>query len=147
MANTHRQDVRDAQAARMKRAVDKGITVDNLRKEDRSVQGMAEQISTFTNESIPRAGNRQRSVIENPPFGAVDGSNTDFTLQDEVLFNDLQVVLVTQNGTTGVPNRLDRTTSPAPAGGRFFFDGISLVRLGDTPQPGDGLFVFYVTKR
>lgn len=145
--STHRQDVRDAEAARLKRAVDKGITVDNLRKEDRTSQGMQEQISTFINEAIPRGGSRQRLVCENPPSGAIDGSNTDFTLEDEVLFNDLQVVLVVQNGVTGVPNRLDRTTSPAPAGGRFYFDGINLLRLGDIPQPGDGLFVTYATKR
>lgn len=147
MALNPRQEIRDAQAARNARSAAKGITIDNIKKEDRTNQGMLEQLSTLGNESIPRPGSRQRLVVENPPSGAIDGTNTDFTLQDEVLFNDLQVVLVTQNGVTGVPNRLDRTSSSAPAGGRFYFDGVHFLRLGDTPQPGDGLFVTYATKR
>lgn len=142
---TIRQSVRAARAARNKRAADKGVSLDNLKRENRSTQTLLKDVTMLTNESIPRTGNRQRLAQEDPPSGAFDGVNTDYILAERVLNNDLRVNHMKVSGPSAI--RLDRTTSTAPAAGQFYFDGVSLVRVGEAPQPTDNLVVTYATER
>lgn len=142
---TIRQQTRISRATRNQRAADKGVSLDNLKKENRSTQALAKDITMLTNESIPRLGSRQRLIQEDPPAGAFDGVNKDYTLSEKVLFNDLKVGHMKASGPSYT--RLDRTSSTAPAAGQFYFDGVSLIRVGEAPQPTDNLVVTYATER
>jgi len=144
MSNTHRQDVREARAAITKRAHDKRISIDDIRREKRQPDAVFRQVNQMVSEPTPRLA-RERLVSDIPPDGAFDGSNQNFDISSTVLGNNIIVLHTVQ--ATGTTTKLTRTSSPAPAAGSFYFDDVQTVRVGTAPAASDMLVVIYLTPR
>lgn len=141
---TPRQNVRDRRAERNQRARDKRISIDDLKKENRSSDTLNRQVGTLVNEPTPRLA-RERLQDDIPVLGAFDSTNIEFSISSTVLGNNIFVYHTV--AATGTTTKLTRTTSPAPAGGSFYFDNVQTIRVGDAPAPADALFAVYLSPR
>jgi len=139
---TIRDDVLAAKAARDATARDRGVNLEDLRKETRDSVALGAQTSLLLNSSTPTQG-RDRSHLDDFAGQVFNGTNNAYTISRRVFGENIHVVRVTQS--TGTAQELARTSNPAPSGASFYFDGFFTVRVGEPPQALDALLCFYQT--
>lgn len=147
---SQRQELRTRRSELNARSKQKGINIDDLRKENRSPGALNAQVHLLTNEPSGRLS-RERLREDFPLIGAFDGINMEFTITAPVLASvigglgtNIRVYHTVQS--TGTTTALTRTSHPAPAAGSFWFDGVQTVRVGEPPGVMDALFAVYVTR-
>lgn len=139
---SYRDGIRARQAVKNQQVRNLGVNVEDIRKESRSTQAVGTMLSRTINESFPTEGH-ERLYSDDFAGGTFDGTNQDFTLTRRVLGQNIRVWQVIQNVGTLQP--LTRTSNPAPSAGQFYFDGLTLVRVGTPPAALDGLLAAFVT--
>lgn len=139
---TIRDDTLAAKATRDAKAKERGVNLEDLRKETRNSIALGAQTSSLINSSTPTQG-RYRTRLEDFAGQVFNGTNDAYTITQRVFGENIHVVRVTQ--ATGTAQELARTSDPAPTGASFFFDGEFTVRVGAPPQALDGLLCFYST--
>lgn len=147
---SQRQDLRTRRAELNARSKQKGINIDDLKKENRSPAALSAQVHLLTNEPSGRLS-RERVREDFPVIGSFDGINKEFTITAPVLASvvggvgtNIRVYHTVQS--TGTTTALTRTAHPAPSAGSFWFDGVQTIRVGEAPQIMDALFAVYLTR-
>lgn len=119
-----------------------GININDIRKETRGSQSVMAQVIRQVNETSPTLGH-ERIYQDDFAGQTFNGTNTDFTISQRVLGQNILLNRVEQSTGTLMPLR--RTTNPAPGGDEFWFDGLFTVRVGTAPGSFDALLATYVT--
>lgn len=140
---TLRDDTRDAIAALAALAADNGLNIEDLRKESRSELSLAHMLQARINSPVPTIG-RERLRIDDFAGQVYNGTNSDFTISQEVLGENINVVWF--DFSAPLIMWLPRTTNPAPSGFSFYFDGLFTVRVGTAPDALDGLGAAYIAR-
>lgn len=138
---SYRNDVRADLATRSAAVKQRGINIEDIRRESRSTGATDAMTLRLLNEATPTPGH-ERHGYDDFAGQAFDGTNQDYTLSHQVLGQNINVWLIVQ--ASGSLIRLTRTTNPAPSTNQFFFDGLFTVRVNPAPQALDGLLAAYV---
>ena len=137
-----RDTVRSTKATRDAAIRQRGINIEDIRKESRTTQAVGGMLTRALNESSPTQGHER--LYDDDFVGQVfDGTNADYTLTRRVLGQNVKLLHVVQ--ASGSALRLTKTTNPAPSAGQFWFDGFFTVRVGTAPAALDGLVATYIT--
>lgn len=138
---SYRDTVRTNQAARDFKVKQRGINIDDIRKESRSTKSTGAMTTRLMNTTTPTPG-QERHGYDDFAGQAFDGTNTEYTLSHRVLGQNINVWRIEQS--TGSLIRLTKTTNPAPSTNQFWFDNLFTVRVNPAPQMLDGLLAAYV---
>lgn len=117
---------------------------------ERSKPGSNARTLTFDglkliNDTTPRVRNF-RLQVDDPPEGALNGSNTEFTLSDDV--NGSNIYVIWHDSVLNQKWVLIRGNANPPLNHEFFFDNAfpRTIIVGNPPTSGDGLTAVFMVK-
>lgn len=145
MSTNFRDEIRANRAATFTTARERGVNIDDLRKETRRPVAMMESVQTLINDGVQRP-TRHQTVFDVPLLGTYDGVNMQFELSSDAA-SELNTEIGFVRQSDGTFTRLTHTGAAAPSVGSVRIQLPRTIIVGEAPGVMDLLVGFYIKAR
>jgi hypothetical protein len=142
---TQRDDIRANRAKTFTKVRERGVNIDDLRKEVRTPVAMMTAVQALVNDGVQRP-TRHQTMFDVPLLGTYDGVNAQFELSMDAA-SELNVEIGFVKQSTGTFTRLTHTGAGAPSVGSVRIQLPRTIIVGEAPAANDILVGFYVRAR
>lgn len=145
MSTNARDEIRANRNATFRKGRERGVNVDDMRKDNRRPVAMMESVQALINDGVQRP-TRHQTMFDIPLLGTYDGVNTTFELSEDAA-SELNVEIGFVRQSTGTFTRLTHSDASAPSVGSVRVTLPRTIVVGEAPAVGDLLVGYYIRAR
>lgn len=145
MSTNARDDIRRSRNDTFVKGRERGVNVDDMRRDNRRPIAMMESIQALINDGVQRP-TRHQTMFDIPLLGTYDGVNTTFELSEDAA-SELNVEIGFVQQSTGTFTRLTHSDAAAPSAGSVRIALPRTIVVGEAPTVNDLLVGYYIRAR